>query len=91
MTSHPKIVAFRVDVTDMPEASCVVRTTKPSRAKFLAWDSMREVGYNLPFSRFKVRRARQFDGYVASLQTGRLYSMDYANNMLLPAKPEHTK
>ncbi len=87
----PKVVAFRVDVADMPEASCVVRTTKPSRAKFLAWNSAKDAGYNLPFSRFKVKRAKQFDGFVASLQTGRLYTMDYAENMLLPAQPTPTK
>ena len=30
---HPLVRAFRVDVTDWPEASCIVRTVKASRAK----------------------------------------------------------
>ncbi len=77
---HPLVRAFRVEVTDWPEATCIVRTVKASRAKFLSWAAAKEAGYNLPFGRFRVRRAPDHDGTV-SLLTGRCYTLEHAETL----------
>lgn len=79
--SSALVRAFRVDVKDWPDATSIVRTTSPARAKFRAWSAAKEAGYNLPFGNFRVRRAPQFDDYVASLNTGRCYALDHAESM----------
>lgn len=76
-----RVRAFRVDVTDWPEATSIVRTVTPARAKFLAWDSARDAGYKLPFGRFRVKRAPIFDEWHASLKAGRLYAIGYVESM----------
>lgn len=77
---HPLVRAFRVDVSDWPEASVIVRTVKSSRAKFLCWSSAKEAGYNVPFGRFRVRRAPCYDDTV-SLLTGRCYTLEHAETL----------
>lgn len=79
-TSTDQVRAFRVDVTNWPEGSSIVRTLKPSRAKFITWQSAKEAGFDLPFGRFRVRRAPEFDG-TCSLHVGRCYGVDYAENL----------
>jgi hypothetical protein len=82
-TSAPKVGssalvrAFRVDVADWPEAAGIVRTTSPSKAKFAMWRGAQDAGYDLPFSRFKARRAPEYDGKT-SLIAGRNYDLEYA-------------
>ncbi len=82
-TSAPKVGssaivrAFRVDVADWPEAAGIVRTTSPAKAKFAAWRGAQDAGYDLPFARFKARRAPEFDGKT-SLVAGRNYDIEYA-------------
>lgn len=73
--------AFRVDVSGWPDATSIVRTISPSRAKFLAWNSAKEAEYKIAFGRFRVKRAPQFDDYVSSLQTDRCYALDHAESI----------
>lgn len=72
--------AFIVAVTDWPEATAIVRTVSPARAKFLSWNSANEVGYKLPFGRFKVKRAPIYDS-VEALTPGKCYALDYAEGL----------
>lgn len=69
--------AFRVDVADWPEATGIVRTTSPAKAKFAAWRGAQDAGYDLPFARFNARRAPEYDGKT-SLVAGRNYDLEYA-------------
>ncbi len=75
--SSAGVRAFRVDVADWPEATSIVRTTSPAKAKFAAWRGAQETGYDLPFARFKARRAPEFDGKTL-LIAGRNYDIEYA-------------
>jgi len=75
--SSALVRAFRVDVADWPEATGIVRTTSPAKAKFAAWRGAKDAGYDLPFARFKARRAPEYDGNTA-LIAGRNYDLEYA-------------
>lgn len=72
--------AFQVDVSDWPDASSIVRTVSRARAKYLAWKSAQDAGYDLPFGRFRVKRAPVYDTSSA-LVPGKCYALDFAQNL----------
>jgi hypothetical protein len=82
LASNAIVRAFRVDVKDWTEATSIVRTISPSRAKFLAWNSAKEAGYNLPFGRFLVKRAPKHD-HNTSLIAGRCYGIDHVEDKFM--------
>ena len=71
-------MAFKVEVSDFPAGTCVVRTTTAKRAKFLAWQSAQEAGYDFSFARFKVTRCPEGDR--EKLRPGRCYGPDYLDD-----------
>jgi len=75
------IRAFQVSVTNWPEAASVVLADAPAKAKNLCWAAANEAGYALPFSRFKVRRASEFDT-LTQLKPRHCYALDFVKSLL---------
>lgn len=82
LASNALVRAFRVEVKDWHEATSIVRTTSPARAKFLAWNSAKEAGYNLLFGRFRVKRAPKHDANT-TLIAGRCYGIDHVEDKFM--------
>lgn len=79
---HPLVRAYRVEVKDWPDATSIVRTVSRARAKYLAWNSAKEAGYNLSFSKISAKRAPKHD-LAASLITDRCYGIDHAEDRFM--------
>lgn len=76
LSSSAIVRAFRIDVDGWPDATSIVLTTSAARARYDGWSASRDAGYGLGFSRFKVRRAPEFDR--KRLVTRRCYGIAYA-------------
>jgi hypothetical protein len=71
--------AFIVRVRDWPAGNCVVMTTSASKAKFQAWASAKEDGYELTFGMLSVHRLPEWDN--GGLLEGRCYAEDFINTL----------
>ena len=72
------VKAYRVDVSDWPEATAIVKTHSAKRAKYLCWKSAKEAGYKVPFGRFSVNRSPNHDS-GKYMKQDHCYSLEYAD------------
>ena len=69
-----------------PVVKSVVRAETASKAKFKAWNSAREAGYEIGFVCFRVRRSPEYDS-LEKLKRGQCYGEDYAVDCLRESQP----
>jgi hypothetical protein len=80
MTSD-RIVAWRVTARGFPGAGIYAAVTA-DRAKFLASDAIRDAGYRIAWIDLEVRRAPEFDAWIAGQAPGRGWDEDYARRCM---------
>lgn len=82
------IRAFRVVVTNWPEAVGIYAAESAKQAKYMSYAAAKEAGYDVPFALLLVRRAPEYDDVLADFSTGVTgVSEDHARHLLKISTP----